>query len=339
LYIAQGLQEENTIKGGDVMTKRRLRIIVSALLILAVTFVIGTSYAARKDVHISEQNWTGSTVICQVMKYVLEEKLNIPVKISQFSGSVTWAGIEKGDVDVFSDVWETAESTGIEKYVKQKKSADITLSYPQAPQGWYIPKYVMEKHGIKTIEDLKGKEKIFDIDNDGKGDLWVGPSSWKIAEQNEIRIRDYGLDFNPIGVEQWAWLATLKAAVKKGQPVIFYYWEPEWLFTQYDLVMIEEPAFDPAKYKYVEKRPEESKITCAIEPSNVWVAYSVKLKDRLPKAYQFYKNWHIPIKEVNNLIAMVTDLPDSPKMSAGDAAKKWVEAHPEIVNDWLKGIK
>lgn len=321
------------------MSKERFNFWVVIPVVLSVIFMFATAHAARKNVHISEQNWTGSTVICQVMKHVLENKLDIPVKISQLAGSVTWAGMEKGDVDVFSDVWETAEIAGIEKYVKEKKSCDITLSYPKAPQGWYIPKYVQDKHGIKTIEDLKGKESIFDINGDGKGDIWVGPTSWKANEIHQIRIRDYGLDFDANGVEQWAWLATLKDAVKKEKPVIFFYWEPEWLFTQYDLVMVEEPPYDPAKWKYVEKHPEESKITCAMQPSDVWVAYSMKLKDRLPKAYQFFKNWHIPIKEVNNLITLVTDLPDQPKLSPSDAAKKWVDEHPEIVNEWLKGTE
>ncbi|MBF0528997.1 MAG: hypothetical protein HQK55_06965 [Deltaproteobacteria bacterium] len=295
--------------------------------------------AERNDVVISEQNWTGSTVICHVMKYVLEKKLNVPAKITQLNGAATWAGMEKGDVDVFSDIWATAEAEGIKKFTKDKKVCETTLSYPKAPQGWYIPKYVQEQYKIKTINDLKGKENLFDIGGDGKGKLWVGPSSWKVAEQNTIRIRDYGLKFEPVGVEQFAWLATLKDLYKKKKPVIFYYWEPEWLFTQYDLVMIEEPAYDPSKWNYKEKDPANSKITCAIEPSDVLVGYPIKLKDRLPKVYQFYKNWSIPIAEVNKLISYVTDLPDKPKISAEEAAQKWVEANPKIVEGWLKGIK
>ncbi|MBU1345089.1 MAG: hypothetical protein KKE44_22690 [Proteobacteria bacterium] len=319
------------------MSKQKL--IVTVFVALSIILSFGPAFAERKDVIIAEQNWTGSTVICQVMKYVLEKNLNVPVKISQLNGAVTWVGMDKGDVDVFSDIWETAEINGINKYTKEKKTCEVTLSYGNAPQGWYIPKYVQDEYGIKTLEDLKGKEHIFDIDGDGKGDLWAGPTSWKANEIHSIRIRDYGLDFTALGVEQWAWLATLKAAIKKKKPVIFFYWEPEWLFTQYELVMIQEPSFDPAKWVYVEKQPEKSKIYCGIEPSNVWVGYSKKIEQRLPKVYQFYKNWSIPIKEVNNLIAMVTDLPDSPKMSSEAAAKKWVDSHPEIVGQWLKGIK
>ena len=312
---------------------------VLALAAVAVLMLSFGAQAANKEVRISEQNWTGSTVICQVMKYVLESKLDTPAKVIQLNGAATWAGMDKGDVDVFSEIWETAEAAGLQKYVKEKKIAQAVLSYPDAPQGWYIPKYVADEHNIKTIEDLKGKEKIFDINSDGKGDMWVGPTSWKANEIHRIRIRDYGLDFDANGVEQWAWLATLKEAYKKKQPVIFFYWEPEWLFTQYELVRIQEPPFDPKKWVYVEKHPEQSKITCAMQPSNVWVAFTNKLKERNPKAYKFFENWSIPIDQVSQLITLVTDLPDHPKLSAPEAAKKWVEDNPEIVKGWLKGIE
>lgn len=314
----------------------------SALIALAaiagVVSTLGTSLAARKNVVIAEQNWTGSTAICQVMKYVLEEKLDIPVKITPLNGSATWVGMDKGDVDVFSDIWETTEIAGIEKYVKEKKSAEIVLSYPKAPVGWYIPRYVAEEHGIKTIEDLKGKEQLFDIDGNGKGDLWGGPTSWKVNEINFVKIRDYGLDFENLSVEQWAWLATLKAAILRKKPVIFYYWEPEWLFTVYDLVKIEEPAYDPAKYKFVQKKPEESKITCELEPMNVYIGISKKMEKQNPIAYKFFQNWSIPIDEVSKLIALMADLPENPEMTGEDAAKKWVKDNPAIVNGWMKGL-
>lgn len=317
--------------------KKNAAIVLISLV--AVLSVLGNSYAARKHVVISEQSWTGSTVIVQVMKYVLEEKLHVPVKVTQLNGAVAWVGMDKGDVDVYPDLWESGESAGIEKYVNEKKSCEIVLSYPDAPQAFFIPKYVVEKYGIKTIEDLKGQEKIFDIDSDGKGDLWGGPTSWKTNEICEIKNRDYGLDFHIMGVEQWAWLATLKAAYAKKKPVIFYYWAPEWLFSQYELVAIREPAYEDTKWHYIQKSPEKSNITCQFKPTNVWVGISKQLEKRVPNAYKMLNNWTMPIDEVSNLIAMVTDLPDNPKMNAPAAAKKWVETHPEIVGKWLEGIE
>lgn len=321
------------------MTKGKLRIVGIALLAVFIIFMVGTSYAARKNVHISEQNWTGSVVICQVMKQVLENELDIPVKITQLTGAITWQGMDKGNVDVFSDVWSMAEEAGVKKYVEEKKSVELTVSYSEAPLGWFIPAYVQKEYGINTVEDLKGQENIFNVIGDKKGDLWVGGSGWKAVDINTVRIRDYGLDFDPYVVEQWVFLTKLKESIRKKEPVIFFYWKPEWIFAQYDLVQIEEPAYDPAKWVFDEKDMEKSKITCAYELADVYVAYSMKLKERLPKAYQFFKNWYIPIDEVSFLIAEAEDIPDNPKKEPAEVAKKWIADHPEIVNDWLKGLK
>jgi len=102
---------------------------------------------------------------------------------------------------------------------------------------------------------------------------------------------------------------------------------------------LEEPPYNDAEWKFVQGKPDQSKITCGFTTTNVWVGISKRLKTRLPKAYNFLKNWSIPIQEVNKLIAMVTDLPDKPKLSAADAAKKWVDENPEIVNAWLKNAQ
>ncbi len=321
------------------MTKGTLQIVGIILLTVSVIFMTGTSYAARKEVHIAEQNWTGSTVICQVMKHVLEDKLDIPVKITQLTGAITWQGMDKGNVDVFSDVWHMAEEAGIKKYVEEKKSVELTVSYDKAPLGWFIPRYVQEEYGIKTVEDLKGKEKMFNLIDDEKGDLWVGGSGWKAVDINSIKIRDYGLDFKPYVVEQWVFLTTLKETIRKKEPIIFFYWKPEWIFAQYDLVQVEEPEYDPEKWIFDEKNPEKGTIACSYALADVYVAYSVALKERLPKAYQFFKNWYIPIDEVSYLIGEAEDIPDNPKKDPVEVAKEWVANHPEIVNDWLKGIE
>jgi len=89
------------------MPKLKKSFVLALLIITSLILSFGTSWAARKNVVIAEQSWTGSTVICQVMKHVLEKKLDIPAKVSQLSGAVTWVGMDKGDVDVFSDIWET----------------------------------------------------------------------------------------------------------------------------------------------------------------------------------------------------------------------------------------
>jgi glycine betaine/proline transport system substrate-binding protein len=42
---------------------------------------------------------------------------------------------------------------------------------------------------------------------------------------------------------------------------------------------------------------------------------------------------------VSFIIAEIEQIPGNPKKDPDRVARKWVEDHPEIVNDWIKGIK
>jgi len=136
----------------------------------------------------------------------------------------------------------------------------------------------------------------------------------------------------------WVFLTQLKEAMRTDRPMIFYYWEPEWPFAVYDLSEIELPPYEDSKWTYVEKRMDESSITCGWKPAQVYVGYGTKLQKKSPKTYRFFKQWYIPIDEVSFLIAELEDIPGNPKKDVEEVVEEWVRDHPAIVNDWIKGI-
>jgi len=318
-------------------------IFILVLILLMAIFPISASFAEKKEgqepIILSQLNWTGSEAICEVMKYVLENKLKVPVNISKLSIQVTWAGLDKGDVDIYSDLWLPEQEKAVEKYVKLKKTVELFKSYPKAEQGFFIPTFVSKEYSIRDIEDLKKHSEIFDLDHDDIGDIWVGAVGWPPDEINRIKLRCYGINLKPYPVEEWVFLTKLKEAMRKKAPIIFYYWTPAWIFVKYDLTLIKEPKYDPKKWKYIEGDLENSFITCAYPDNDVYVGVSVKLKNKSLKAYEFFKNWYIPIDEVNYLITEIEDVPDNPKKEPSKVAKKWVDDHSQIVNEWIKGIK
>jgi len=317
------------------MKKRTLRILSVTLIFILMLFSFGTLYAAR-PVIIAELNWAGSTAVCHVMKYVLENKLNVPAKIQALAAAVIWPGMDKGTVDVYSDLWMPNQEAGVKKYVEGRKTVELSLSFGNAPQAWYIPTQIAKKYNIYTYQDLSKNSKLFDITGDGKGDIWAGGFGWMSAEITKIQLRDLNVNLDTFIVEQWVFLTQLKEAVRKGTPYVFYYWAPNAEFSIYDLTEIKLPPYSDAKWKYVEKHPEQSKITCGWRPAQVYVGFSKKLAQKSQKAYKFFKQWHIPMDEVNFLIAEILDVPGNPKKDPASVAKKWVESHPDIVNSWIK---
>lgn len=315
----------------------RIRMIFPSFLFIF-CFLTTPLLAERKNVIIGGLSWSGSTAIEHVMKYVLEEKIGVDVKIKQLSQSIIWPSLEKGSVDIYPEIWLSAQEAGYNKYVVKRKTVEAQLSYDNAPLGIYMPAAIAEKYKIKTVFDLQGKEKMFDTNGNGKGEMWVGPFDWGASEIFSSKIKEYGLDLEPLKVQQWVFLATLKEAMRTKKPLLFFYWEPEWVMSKYKLLKLKEPAYEKEKFIYVKGKPEQTSVSVASKPDTVYVGISKKLKKRLPKAYKFFKNWYMPIGEVSSLIANLEEIPDNPKQDAKDVAKKWVESHPEILANWMKGI-
>ena len=307
--------------------RKRLAIVLSAALMFGV-ITANSAKAARKNVVIGSLTWSGSQAIEQIMKYVLEDKLNVDLKIMSVAQPALWAALDKGSADIYPDMWMPNQKAAWDKYVEGRKTIEVKLSYDKAIEGFWMPAKIAEEHGIKSVFDLKGKGKMFDTDGNGKGEIWVGPFDWAVTKRNIAKVKNYGMDLETIKIQQWLFLAILKEAMRKDKPIVFYYWQPEWPMAMYELVKLEEPRFDASK-------PDATEFP----PATIYVGISKKMKKRLPKAYKFFMNWYIPLEAVSKLIADLEDVPGNPKKDAAEVAKAWVESHPEIVNDWLKGIQ
>ena len=183
-------------------------VVLIVAIMTSLILAAGTSYATRKNVVVSELSWSGSVGLCQIMKHVLETKVGIPVKIQQLSTAVTWAGMDRGDVDIFSDVWSINQDAGIKKYVNERKTIELQLSYPGAPQGFLVPTWVSKKYGIVSIEDMNKHTELFDTNGNGKGDMWLGAPAWPCTEINKIKLRDYKLNYEPLLLDQWVFLTA-----------------------------------------------------------------------------------------------------------------------------------
>ncbi len=310
----------------------------------AFIFIIGLIFpcqllAKRNNVIIAGLNWSGAIAIANVMKYVLNEKLGIPAEIEPLIPPVAWSAMDRGTADIYPDIWIPNQKNPVKKYVEIRKTVTLVKSYVNATQGIYMLSKVAGMSGIKSVFDLKGKEKMFDMNGNGTGEMWIGPYNWETSYINKSKIREYGLEFESVEFEQWIFLAVLKEALRKEKPLVFYYWEPDWPIAVYDLLRLEEPAFDPEKWVMPGRDNKEIHIRCAYPPATVYVGVSRQLKRRLPRAYKFFMNWHIPIDEVSRMVAEIEQVPGNPRKDPVWVVKEWVKKHPGILQDWLKNIE
>ncbi len=318
--------------------RKTISVALIALLCMGAAFPAAAS-ADRDHVIIGELNWSGGVIIAHIMKHVLEKRLGIPAKLRPIAPEVLWSAMDKGSMDVYPDLWMPNQKEKFAEYVEKRKSVAVKVSYDNAPQGIYMMTKLAEANGIRSVFDLKGKEKRFDMNGNGLGEMWVGPYSWAATAINKSKIKEYGLPFEPVEFEQWIFFAVLKEAMAAEKPLVFYYWEPDWPLAVYDMRRLEEPVYDPEKWGRDRGDGGKPRYRCAYPPATVYVGVSRQLEARTPRAFAFFMNWHIPIDEVSRLVADIEDVPGNPRKDKAMTAQNWVDNHPEILADWLRGLE
>jgi glycine betaine/proline transport system substrate-binding protein len=104
----------------------------------------------------------------------------------------------------------------------------------------------------------------------------------------------------------------------------------------FDVVMLNEPPYDPAKYIMVQPADDPdwyAKSTVATKDSikNVQIAWSNSLADRSPTIAEFFANFSLTAADVSRMAYEMTANGRAPE----DAAKEWIAANSERVDKML----
>ena len=317
--------------------------------------------AAKETIVIGDVNWEASHVVSNVLKAVIESRLDADVKIVPADQAAIFASMDKGDgsIDVHPELWMPNQSDRWAKFIAPGSRETVLVNKPYiGSEGLYIPGYIQDKYGIKSVTQLADPKvaALFDMDGSGKGSFWPGAPGWNVTNVELVRAKSFGYDkhFKSFIVSDAVMRAELQKAFATNKAFVLYFWEPEGLFRKFDLRKLEQPPFDgyamdskkgdpeykpDGCYKMIQPQEapdwlEKSKVTCGSPSTRVYVAYSKSLTKRAPKVAQFLSQVRFNIPTMNDWIAKVSN-----KRDPAEVAKQWVDANPKVIDEWLQGIK
>lgn len=325
---------------------------------LLISLILPAAASAKESIVIGEQNWTGAIAIQHILGEVIQSRLDGDVSYLAGDVPVLLSAAAKGDgsVDVLTDIWLPNQSAAWAKYVSGGTRSLVPNAHPYTGvQGFYIPGYLQDKYGVKSIYDLNKPEvaKLFEPLGGGQAQLLVGPAGWESTYIGQIKAKDYGFadKFEAISTEASVTYAKLASAYKAQRGVVFYAYTPDWVFSAFDLRRLEEPAFDgyaqdnkkgdplykaDGCWKFISPTVDpdwlnKSKITCAFPDAKVYVLASTALQKRAPKVAAFLHNFAIDPSDLNALILKI----EKEQVPADVAAKAWIQDHQATVAQWL----
>jgi glycine betaine/proline transport system substrate-binding protein len=316
------------------------RLLGTALWLLSIA-PVSSAFAA--DVTMPDPNYATATAVMNVIRAAAEQELGLEIStVTTTAVPVIWEAMDRnrGEVDIWPDTWLPNQQGLVDKYVKDKKTVKLVEKGYEAKQGYCVTKITEDKYGIKNVSDLANPEnaKLFDMNGDGKGKIWIGAPGWQSTNIEKVRARDYGFaDFFELQTTDEAVSnAALDRAAKANKPWVGYCYSPHQNFARYDLAFLDEPKHDPSKFVVVQPNDdpqwfEKSKIASAYAETTVHIAYAASLAQRQPDLAAALERMSFSPDDVSKwAFAIVVD-----KKPAAEVAKSWIKANPDVVAKWF----
>lgn len=297
---------------------------------------------AAEEVKIGVPSWTGAQAIAHVLGEIVTSRIGGSVEFVPGNNATIFQAMDqgKGDIDVHPDVWLPNQESFTKKYVDGAGTVTLSSNPYEGNQGFCVSKDFGKANNITDIADL-GRPEVaakMDSDGNGKGEMWIGAPGWASANVNEVKVRDYGLlDFvEPIRAEESVKTARIKDSIAKGEGYAFYCYKPHAVWFMFDVEMLTEPKFDPAKYVMVQPSDDadwynKSKVATKDALKQVQIAWSNSLADRSPAIAEFFGNFALTADDVSGLAFEISANGKDPAA----VAKDWVNANSARVDKML----
>ncbi|MEV4062733.1 ABC transporter substrate-binding protein [Nonomuraea dietziae] len=276
-------------------------------------------------VRLAVNPWVGYEASAAVLAYLLEHELGYRVQTKKLAEDESWKGFESGEVDVIVENWGREQEK--KEFIQDKKVAvSAGLNGNKGIIGWYVPQWMAEEYpDITDWRNLNKYAELFRTAKSGdKGQVLDGDPSFVTSD--EALVRNLKLDYRVVyaGSEN-ALIRAARNATRNRRPLLMYFYEPQWLFTQVKLVKINLPPYA------IGCDAVPAKVACDYPPYLLDKIVSRKFADTGGRAYELVRNFTWTNEHQN---AVASDMADG-GMSAQAAAKKWVEANKIVWKDWL----
>jgi glycine betaine/proline transport system substrate-binding protein len=314
-----------------------MKVRVGGLTVIAViaAFALTAGGAGAKQqacgtVTINEQAWAGSSANTYVAKNVLQS-IGCKVNVTTIAEVPVYQAMADGKTDAILEDW--GHTPQWDQYVtKQKTVVRAGANGVTGVIGWYIPTYLMKQHPeFKTWKGLKGKESLFKSPESGSQGMFLGGDpSYQQKDQTLIKALGLNLKFVSVGAEP-AQVARWTQLYKQKKPVLFYWYDPQYLNAQYQVSQIQLPKRFKGCLDDEKTGGPPAKYACAYPSYTLLKFMSKKFATSGSPAVSVVKKFSWSNADQNAVAGMIA----GQHMNPDTAAQKWIAANKAKVNAWL----
>lgn len=301
-------------------------------------------------VRLYDASWESLWIHNAIVEYALDHGYGREVEILQVSIPLMQRSLEIGEIDVAVELWPTNIQAWWDEVVADGTVHNLGEILDSSARGFYVPRYLVEGDpergiealapGLTTVSDLPDYKHLFqDPEDPDKGQLVNCVIGWTCADANRATLHAYGVSDHFNLVEPGS-AAALDAAIvgpyRRGEPVVFYYWEPTWLIGTFDLIRLEMDPYndecDSARREMIDgERELGDEAACSYINEPVFVAASDDFYQREPELVAFFERLFVGTQVHNEIAAWMHEREAEPE----DAALYFFAEYEDVWRDWF----
>ncbi|WP_248741988.1 MULTISPECIES: ABC transporter substrate-binding protein [unclassified Pseudomonas] len=320
------------------------RLLAAGLATMGLMAAVPAANAAQTPIHFADLNWESGSLITDVLRIIVEKGYGLPTDTLPGTTITLETALANNDIQVIGEEWAGRSPVWV-KAEAEGKVASLGDTVKGATEGWWVPEYVIKgdaAKGIKplapdlrSVSDLKKYKDVFkDPETPSKGRFLNSPIGWTSEVVNKQKLTAYGLqgDFTNFRSGSGAALdAEISSSIRRGKPVLFYYWSPTPLLGKFKLVQLEEPPFDAEAWKTLTDADNPNPKPTRSLASKLSIGVSAPFQKQYPQIAAFFSKVDFPIEELNKALADMSEKHTPPR----EAAEAFMKAHPDVWQAWL----
>lgn len=301
---------------------------------------------ARTPIHFGAIGWESGALTTEILRFIVEKGYGYPTDTLPGSTVSMEVALARNDLQVIAEQW-AGRSPAWNKAEQAGQVFSLGDTVKNADEGWWVPAYVIKgepKRNIKalapdlrSVADLKRYPEVFrDPESPGKGRFLNSPSGWTSETVNTQKLKAYGLDGQYVNFRSGSGAALdaeINSAIRRGQPVLFYYWSPTPLMGRVELVRLEEPPFDPQAWATLTDAKNPSPRGSRSLPAKLSIGVSAAFRQQYPELVETFSKVDLPIDTLNKALAHMSETRQAPR----EAALAFLRDNPAVWKAWLPG--
>ena len=289
-------------------------------------------------------DWESASFHTEVARFIVEHGYQCETDAVPGSTIPMLQGVAQGDIDVAMEIWKDNVTDVWMRAMARGQVKELGVNFPDSEQGWYVPRYLVEgdaERGIspaapdlRHVDDLPRYKQVFaDPEERGRGRFYNCVAGWNCEVVNSAKLKAYGLEddytnFRPGSAAALA--AAIGGAYLRGEPVLAYYWAPTGVLGRYDLIKLEEPAWNEADWEGLNSDPNYPHAV-AYPTVPVWVGANAEFVKAAPNLVAFLTAYETTAALINEALAFM----QTQNADAAAAALNFLTKHPEVWTRWV----